>query len=107
MLLAIKRRLRMMIAPSVFLAITGYFLWSATQGNRGLVAQAERMELLRKVESDNALAKSERERWEKRVAGLRAGGLNPDTLDERARAMLHLADPTDIVVQFPDSQKLF
>lgn len=96
-----------MIAPTVFLAIAGYFGWNATQGNRGLVAQAERIELLRRVEADNLAAKADRDRWERRVAGLRASQLNPDTLDERARAMLHLADPTDIVVQYPDAQKLF
>jgi len=107
LLLDLRRRARLLIAPTVFLAITAYFGWSATQGNRGLVAQAERLELLRKVEADNALAKAERDRWERRVAGLRASQLNPDTLDERARAMLHLAEPTDIVVQYPDSQKLF
>ncbi len=96
-----------MIAPTVFLAIAGYFGWNAMQGNRGLVAQVERMELLRRVEADNATARAERDRWERRVAGLRASQLNPDTLDERARAMLHLADPTEVVVQYPDAQKLF
>jgi cell division protein FtsB len=105
--LDLKRRARLMIAPTVFLAIAGYFGWNATQGNRGLVAQAERIELLRRVEADNLAAKADRDRWERRVAGLRASQLNPDTLDERARAMLHLADPTDIVVQYPDAQKLF
>lgn len=105
--LDLKRRARLMIAPTVFLAIAGYFGWNAMQGNRGLVAQAERIELLHKVEADNREAKAERDRWERRVAGLRASQLNPDTLDERARAMLHLADPTDIVVQYPDAQKLF
>lgn len=96
-----------MIAPTVFLAIAGYFGWNAMHGNRGLVAQVERMELLRRVEADNATARAERDRWERRVAGLRASQLNPDTLDERARAMLHLADPTEVVVQYPDAQKLF
>jgi cell division protein FtsB len=103
----LKRRLRLMIAPTAFLAIAGYFGWHAMQGNRGLVAHAERLELLRKVEADNATARAERDRWERRVASLRASQLNPDTLDERARAMLHLADPGDIVVPYPDSQKLF
>jgi cell division protein FtsB len=101
----IKRRIRLMIAPSIFLAITAYFGWSATQGNRGLVAQAERDALLRKVEADNTLAKQERARWETRVAGLRTAQLNLDTLDERARVMLNLADPADIVVQYRENEK--
>lgn len=105
--LDLKRRARSVIAPMVFLAITGYFGWHAMQGNRGLVAQAERMELLRQAEADNQAARTERDQWERRVAGLRASQLNPDTLDERARAMLNLADPTDVIVQYPESKKLF
>jgi cell division protein FtsB len=105
--LDLSRRIRAVVAPCVFLAIAAYFAWSATQGNRGLLAYAERQELFRKVEDDNAAARAELARWERRVAGLRANHLNADTLDERARAMLHLADPTDIVVQYPQSQKLF
>lgn len=97
----------MLIAPSVFLAITGYFVWNVTQGNRGLIAFEERVRLLKQVQSDNTEAKRERDRWETRVAGLRASKLNPDTLDERARAMLNLSDPADVVVQYSAKDKLF
>jgi cell division protein FtsB len=45
--------------------------------------------------------------WERRVAGLRNTRLDPDTLDERARAMLNLADPSDVVVMYPQGKKLF
>ena len=107
MKLDLKRRAKAAIWPCVFLGITGYFVWSVTQGNRGLVAQAERQDLLRQVIADNQAAKEERVRWEKRVNGLRANQLNPDTLDERARAMLNLAEPTDVVVQYQAKDKLF
>ncbi|MGE0223186.1 MAG: septum formation initiator family protein [Acetobacteraceae bacterium] len=103
----IKRRLRAVVAPVVFLAITGYFVWSVTQGNRGLVAHAERQQLLRQVQDDNDAARREREAWERRVMGLRASQLNLDTLDERTRAMLNLAEPTDVVVQYTAKDKLF
>ena len=103
----LKRRCRAIIAPSVFLAITGYFGWNATQGDRGLVAFAQRQELLRQVVADQAVAKAERDGWETRVAGLRARHLDPDTLDERARAMLNLADPTEVIVKLSPQDKLF
>lgn len=105
--IALKRRARAVAAPVIFLGITGYFVWSVTQGNRGLMAHAQRQDLLRQVQDDNATAKKEREQWERRVAGLRGNQLNPDTLDERARAMLNLADPADIVVQYGAKDKLF
>jgi cell division protein FtsB len=103
----LKRRARLAVAPVAFLAIAGYFGWSATQGDRGLVAYAHREVLLRQVQADQATARSERDAWERRASGLRASRLNPDTLDERARAMLNLADPTDVVVQYGPKDKLF
>jgi hypothetical protein len=104
---AIKRRAQVVLAPAVFLAITAYFGWNATQGDRGLVARAQRQELLRQVQGEQAAARTEREGWETRVAGLRAKHLNPDTLDERARAMLNLADPSEVIVKFNGQEKLF
>ena len=103
----LKRRARLMLAPAIFLAITAYFGWNATQGDRGLVAYAQRQELLRQVVADQQAAKTERDGWEIRVSGLRARHLDPDTLDERARAMLNLADPNDIIVKLGPKDKLF
>ncbi len=103
----LKRRARTIIAPTIFLVITGYFSWNATQGDRGLVAYAKRQELLRQVMADQEAAKAEREAWETRVSGLRARHLDPDTLDERARAMLNLAEPSDVIVKLGPQEKLF
>ena len=68
---------------------------------------AQRQDLLRLAKADLAKADTDRDAWERRVAGLRNNHLNPDTLDERARAMLNLADPTDIMVLYPPKEKLF
>src|ERR1700684_2399461 len=102
----LKRRARIMVAPGIFLAITGYFGWNATQGERGLVAYAQRQDLLRQVVADQNAAKAERDGWETRVSGLRARHLDPDTLDERARAMLNLADPNEVIVKLSPQDKL-
>jgi cell division protein FtsB len=96
-----------MIAPTIFLAITGYFGWNATQGDRGLVAYAQRQDLLRQVVAEQDAAKAEKDGWETRVSGLRARHLDPDTLDERARAMLNLADPSEVIVKLGPQDKLF
>ena len=105
--LELKRRCRIMIAPSVFLGITGYFGWNATQGDRGLVAYGQRQELAHKVVAEQNAAKIERDAWETRVSGLRARHLNPDTLDERARSMLNLAEPNEVIVKLGSREKLF
>jgi cell division protein FtsB len=103
----LQRRVRIMIPPAIFLAITGYFGWHATQGDRGLVAYAQRQELLRQVVTEQAAVKAERDGWEIRVSGLRARHLDPDTLDERARAMLNLSDPNEVIVKLGPQDKLF
>jgi|HubBroStandDraft_5_1064220.scaffolds.fasta_scaffold1433437_1 cell division protein FtsB len=103
----VKRRLRLMIAPAIFLAITGYFGWNATQGAHGLVARAQRQDLLKQVLADKQAAQTERDGWETRVSGLRASHLDPDTLDERSRAMLNLADPSEVIVKLGPQDKLF
>jgi cell division protein FtsB len=103
----VKRRTRAVLAPVLFLSVAAFFGWNVTQGNHGLVANAERQAMLRQVQSDNASARAERDGWARRVAGLQASHLDPDTLDERARAMLNLADPQDVVVQYASKDKLF
>ena len=102
-----KRRGQAAVPPTVFLAITAYFAWNATQGDRGLVAYSHRQALLHQVVDEQAAAKAERDGWETRVEGLRPRHLNPDTLDERARAMLNLADPSDVIVKLGPHDKLF
>lgn len=102
-----KRRARAAAMPVVFLAITGYFAWNATQGNRGLVAYAQREDLLKQANIDHDAAVAERAMWERRVSGLRSNRVDGDTLDERSRAMLNLAEPTDVIVPYTQKDKLF
>jgi cell division protein FtsB len=103
----VKQRAKAAIAPLIFLSLAGYFGWNAVQGNRGLVAYAQRQELLAQAQADQARAQAERDAWERRVAGLRSQHINADTLDERARAMLNLADPTDVIVPYATQDRLF
>ena len=92
-----------MAVPSLFLVLTAYFLHAAAVGDRGLRAAAERQRDL--LAAQDALIRAEAERgvWERRVAGLRANRLDTDAVEERARAMLGLSHPDDIVVPLPDA----
>ncbi len=103
----VKRRVRAAVAPCVFLALAGYFVWNGTQGDRGSNATAERQQALEAAQLDVTRAEAERVVWERRVAALRANHLDRDALDERARAMLNLSDPADIIMMYPDGKKLF
>ena len=103
----LRRGLRASVAPSLFLALVGYFGWNATQGDRGLQAYALRQEQLKGVQAELVRVTLEQNNWERRTAGLRAQRLDPDTLDERARSMLNVADPADIVVPYRPGRRLF
>ncbi len=104
---ALKRRARAAVPPLIFLSLTGYFGWSATQGDRGLQAYVLRQKQLSEAKAQLATATAERDAWERKVASLSSNHLDADVLDERARSLLNLADPADIVVPWPKGQKLF
>jgi cell division protein FtsB len=103
----VKRRTKAAIPPLVFLSLATYFAWSTTQGAHGLKAYAARQQDLVLAQSTLAGARAEQAAWEQRVSGLRNTHLDLDTLDERARAMLNLAEPNEIVVPYAQNQRLF
>src|SRR5215470_8768177 len=77
--------------------LIGYFGVNAYTGSRGLRA---RQDLDQRIAALTRLideTKAERAQWERRVALLKSDGLDPDMLDERARALLEYADPRDLV----------
>jgi cell division protein FtsB len=103
----LRRQAKAVVAPAVFLGLAGYFGWNATQGARGSQAYVVRQEQLKTVEAELLRVTTERNTWERRVAGLRTQRLDPDTLDERARAMLNVADPSEVVMPYGVGKRLF
>lgn len=104
---SVRNWLRAMILPALFLSLVAYFLWNATQGDRGLQSYALRQEQLKSVRAELAKTQIDQAGWERRVTELRLQRLDPDMLDERARAMLNLADPADIVMPYGQGKRLF
>ena len=103
----IKRKSKAAIAPAVFLALVAYFLAQAQQGERGLNTASQRAGDLQIAIADLARAEADLTAWERRVQSMRAARVDRDTLDERARAMLNLSEPADIVIPYPQGQRLF
>jgi len=96
-----------MVPPLLFLSLVGYFGWSATQGERGLQSYVLRQAQLVSVQAELHRVEKERDLMERRVAGLRGTRLDPDTVDERTRAILGQTDPADIVVLWSKDRRLF
>ena len=78
--------------------IIGYFGLSAYTGAHGLKAKQDLALQMKELSEEVARLKAERTEWERRVALLRSGSLDPDMLDERARAMLDYVHPRDLVM---------
>jgi cell division protein FtsB len=76
----------------------GYFAVNAFSGNHGLRAQADLEHQMTSLKTELVRLKSERAMWERRVALLRADRIDPDMLDERARALLGFVDPRDLTL---------
>ena len=84
--------------------LVGYFGYHMIDGDRGWLAW-QRLQV--ELEAGRAeLARLERERaeLEHRVTLLRRTSLDPDLLDERARAMLSLVGPDDVIVLLNDQE---
>src|ERR1700690_4262320 len=79
----------------------GYFAVNAFTGNHGLRAQADLDQQMAAMQGELRHLKDERALWDRRVALLRSDRIDPDVLDERARALLGLADPRDLTLLIP------
>jgi cell division protein FtsB len=76
----------------------GYFGVNAFTGAHGLRAQADLDKQLATMDGELAHLKAERAIWERRVALLRSDKIDPDMLNERARALLGYVDPRDLTL---------
>ncbi len=103
----VRRFIRAVIPPTLFLALTGYFGWQATQGDHGLKAYGEQIHLLDEAKISEKNAIEEQAIWKRRVAALKETALDPDVLDERSRAMLNLAHGNEIVVPYDRHDRLY
>ena len=103
----IKRKTLAALPPVVLLALGGFFIWSATQGDRGSNGYVQRQQDQRAAQSQLTRAEQDFAAWERRVNALKDKGLQLDALDERVRGNLNLSDPNDIILLYPSGQKLF
>jgi cell division protein FtsB len=76
----------------------GYFGVNAFTGAHGLRAQADLDKQLATMSEELARLKAQHAVWERRVSLLRSDKIDPDMLDERARALLGYVDPRDVTL---------
>jgi cell division protein FtsB len=84
--------------------LIGYFGVNAYTGNHGLKAKQDLDLQITALSGELAQLKLERKQWERRIALIKSRGLDPDMLDERARALLDYAHPNDLTLMFGPPQ---
>ncbi len=94
----LRQRARQVAAPLLVASVVVYLGYHAIQGQRGIVAWLRLSQQIEQTRSALALTRAEERRLAHRAALLRPDGLDRDMLDERARAVLNLAHPDDLVV---------
>jgi cell division protein FtsB len=97
----LRRRLRAIATPVLGVSLVCYFAYHLFAGDRGLLAWLQLNQELRDARATYVAVHADREALERRVGLLRSDHLDPDMLDERARAVLQLGAPGEIVIPLP------
>jgi cell division protein FtsB len=96
-----RRRHAILTAIGLYLfagLFVGYFAVNAFTGRHGLRAQQDLDVQMASMQKELGELKAERAGLERRVALLRSDRIDPDMLDERARALIGYGDPRDLVL---------
>lgn len=97
-----RTRLRAVLSAlglyTVAALIIGYFGLSAYTGAHGLKAKQDLAQQQTSLMADIERTRAERIELERKVSLLRPDNLDPDMLDERARAMLNHLHPRDLTL---------
>jgi cell division protein FtsB len=79
--------------------LIGYFGINAYTGDHGLRAKQDLDREIAALTREFNVAAAEREQWQRRIDLLKSDRIDPDMLDERARALLDYADPHDVIMK--------
>ena len=94
----IRKRARYLIVPLIGSLTLVYLIYSGVQGDRGLLAWIQRGQDVAVAEQRLADQSVQRDALAHRVFLLLPESLDLDLLDERARAVLNLVKPSEVVL---------
>ena len=94
----LAQRARDIAAPLLATCVVVYIGFHAIQGERGLVTWLQLSQQIEQTRTALALSRGEERKLAHRVALMHGDSLDPDLLDERARDVLNLAHPDDLII---------
>ena len=98
-----RKRARHVAGPVLAISLFGYFAYHSVQGDRGLIAWVQLGQQVEIAQATLEKLSRERSALEHRARLLRPDNLDPDMLDERARQVLSLTRPDEVVIFDRDS----
>lgn len=103
--MVVKKRFRSTFFLAAFYALAGtatyYFLSEAQNGNRGSETNKVLQAQIDRLSADLAALQAEKAVYDHRNSLLSITSLDPDLLDERARAVLNRVHAHDVVILDP------
>ncbi len=94
----LQSRIRVVFMPLLLVALGGYFSFHMINGDRGLLAYHDLSLAIAEAKQIQKETHQKRVVLEHRVSLLRPESLDLDMVEERARVLLDLARPGDVVV---------
>jgi cell division protein FtsB len=101
----IRRRLRQAIGPMLGLSAIAYFAYHTVEGDRGLLAWWQLNHDIHTAELTLTDLQHEHDSLDQRARLLRPDHLDPDMLEERARAMSNEGHPDEVIILRPRAPK--
>ena len=87
-----------LIVSFASLALLGYFAWHAERGPRGIHYRDKLVAQVAQLENRFSQIDGQRQQIEHKASLMRPDSIDPDMLDELARAKLEMTGPNDFVV---------
>ena len=99
----IRTYARQVVGPTLAVSLFAYFAYHAIEGDRGLLAWVQLTQDVESTQSELDKMIQTREALDHQTNLLRSEALDPDMLDERARAVLGLVRKDDIIIVAPSA----
>ena len=103
--MVVRTRLRSFLFPLVLYCVSGgvvgFFLWHASNGDRGLKVNDEYERSITLLRTQLGVTKADHAQWLHRIALMQGDALDRDLLEEQARVPLDRVDKDDVVIFLP------
>ena len=100
----IRKYARQVVGPALAVSLFAYFAYHAVEGDRGLFAWVQLSQEADTTEAELAKITHLREQLEHETSLLRSDALDPDMLDERARAVLGVVRRDEVIITAPNGK---